>query len=665
MSVRSIKALTISSFFIFIFTTSIFSQSKDVDFLKQINSITNTHQKIDSLKKFMLEFPQSRYNMQVKYELFTDYLELDQTDSALTYADLLLNQIPPMARFNGYNDIAYNLALKKVGLDTAAVYIQRAVAIARSGNMKNLGMFLDTQALVLFDLGKADSALALEKEAIIGHEEDPTYLTSLATYEGAAGKRLDAINTAAKAILLGNTDEALINFNKWIEIEKPNKVEQNQLKEETAKNTLKNYFANPKNENKIKSHSVAASFLANIGVNLPEANKWAKEAVSSKNPSLEDKVLYTRNYALVLSAEGKSNEALKELESVKDLADPWDSDFWYTLGKIYEKMSNNKEALDAYISGSIVIKAPKIIAALKELGSKEGLSENDINTMIEKKQEGLAAFQPGHYKGSSNFKGKVVLAELFTGAECPPCAGADLAFDALSEYYPRNVFTILEYHVHIPAPDPMTNPDSFKRYLFYGGNFGTPTVIIEGKEKITGGGPKFLAANRFNVYKFAAEKYMDQKPTIQISGSANNTLNKIKIDLKVKENKKLDNNESLHIALVEKSLNYPGGNGVTKNIFVVRHLINGAEGKPLNLKNGVEKVSDIFNLTEIENELTQYLDNPTKYPSWRKSVSFTGWKEKTDKLNKNNLAVVAWVQNNNSKEVLQSFYMDVPGTTSK
>ena len=665
MSVNNMKSLSISFFVLFIFTATIFSQSKDVDFLKKINSITDTHQKIDSFKKFIKEFPESQYTIRVKYELFSSYLNLNQIDSALVYADQYLKQIPSMGRFNGYNDIAYSLAQKKAGLDSAQAYADRAVKTARTWKMKNLGMFLDTQALVLFDLGKTDTALSLEKEAIVGHEDDPAYLTSLANYEAAGNKKNDAVKTEAKAIIYGNTDEALTNFNKWINELKPNKKEQNKFKEEIANITLKDYFQNLKDENIIKSHSIAAAFLANVGSNLPEANQWAKEAVASKNLSLEDKVLYTRNYALVLNSEGKTDEALVKLESVKDLADPWDSDFWYTLGKVYEKMGNTKKAIDAYISGSIAYQAPKIMAALKDLGNKEGLTENDINTRIEKRQEELSAFQPGHYKDNSSYKGKVVLAELFTGAECPPCAGADFAFDALSEYYTRNVFTILEYHEHIPAPDPMTNPDSFKRYLYYGGNFGTPTVIIEGKEKITGGGPKFLAANRFNVYKYAAEKYMDEKPTVQISGSAYNNLNKVKVVLKVKENKKQDKDESLHIALVEKTLNYPGGNGVTKNIFVVRHLINGAEGKPLNLKDGVENVSNTFNLTEIENELTQYLDNPTKYPSWRASVPFTGWKEKTDKLDKNNLAVVAWIQNNNSKEVLQSFYMNVPKGTSK
>ena len=55
---------------------------------------------------------------------------------------------------------------------------------------------------------------------------------------------------------------------------------------------------------------------------------------------------------------------------------------------------------------------------------------------------------------------RVVVVELFTGAECPPCVSADVAFDALLETYKPNEVVLLEYHLHIPGPDPLTNADS-------------------------------------------------------------------------------------------------------------------------------------------------------------------------------------------------------------
>ncbi len=641
-----------------VFSISIFAQSGDDSAYKKINEIENVSKKITALKKFLAEYPQSSYSMNARYQIFTGYLDENNTDSALVYAYLMVKPVPSMARFNLYNNIAYELAKKKTGLDTAAVYAKRAVNAVRNAGMNNLGMYLDTQALVFYDLGKVDSALALEKEAIIGHEDDPAYLNSLSIYLNAAGQKKEAILTAGKAILYGNTYDAPVNLKKWVKAEVRGKIQQTELKQKTANEIIKDYQSKLKADEKVKGKSQAAAFLATLGVYLPKANKLAKEALSVKNLSVENRVAFTINYAMVLEAEGKANKAIKELNSVKNIADPWNGDFWYTLGKIYEKTGNTKKAIDAYISGSVAYKIPKVTNALNELAGKIGLTENEINTKIENKKNELTSFNPGHYKSSS--KGKVVLAELFTGAECPPCAAADYAFDALSEYYPRSMFVILEYHEHIPAPDPMTNPSSFGRYLYYGGNFGTPTAIIQGQDRITGGGPKFLAINRFNVYKFMAKKYFDEKPVVTITGTVQNKMKLVKVKLEIKENKGINNNANLHVALVEKSINYPGGNGVTKNIFVVRDLFNNANGSPLNFKNGLDEFNVTFNLKKIENDLVNYLNAPEKYPSWRQGVPFTGWRQKPDKLNKNNLAVVAWVQNNQNKEVLQTLYLNVP-----
>src|SRR5262245_27716729 len=72
---------------------------------------------------------------------------------------------------------------------------------------------------------------------------------------------------------------------------------------------------------------------------------------------------------------------------------------------------------------------------------------------------------------------RVVLVELFTGAQCPPCVAADLAFDALAKTYKPTEVVLLEYHLHIPGPDPLTNADSEARQKYYGDAIeGTPTI---------------------------------------------------------------------------------------------------------------------------------------------------------------------------------------------
>lgn len=658
------KKLLAAILFLIIATTPLLVKAQDVEAFDKCDAIKDNNQKIEAFKKFVVDFSSSRYKPYAYYEIFNAFLDLSKIDSALKYADMTANSFPPGARINIYNNIAFALAQKKVGLDTAAVYAQRAVDASQNLNNKVRGMFFDTQALVLYNLGKADSALAIEKQAVIGNEGNPDYQSSLAKYENANGQKIDAIKTAANSILLGNTDEAISNFNKWLSEEKSNEKERQQLRDQVVNDLLKTYIDNSKNEDKNKTNSTAAAFLANTGVNLKQANKWAHESLLSlkNNASIDDKVFYSMNYALVLSAEGKNKEALKELNSVEDIANPWDSDYWNLLAQIYRKSGDNKKAMEAYINGTVAYPSDKIKKERDKFAEQEGISKDEIQKLIEKKQDELTSFNPGKFKEKT--KGNVVLAELFTGAECPPCAGADAAFDILSEYYPRNDVAILEYHVHIPAPDPMTNPDTFARYKYYGGNFGTPTVIIEGKEKVTGGGPKYLLKNRFNIYKYSIDKFFSENPGINISGSAMQKDGEVKVDLKLKKGKASEKDLSLHMALVEKSIHYSGSNGVTKHIFVVRSLIKGADGLPLELKNGMQNISDSFNVNEIEKNISSYLDDPTKDSSWRRGLPFSGWKQRTDKIDRNNLAVVAWVQNNNTKDVLQSFYVDVPGIES-
>src|SRR5207302_5381501 len=61
-----------------------------------------------------------------------------------------------------------------------------------------------------------------------------------------------------------------------------------------------------------------------------------------------------------------------------------------------------------------------------------------VKTLIEQTEERDYAdylkrvpFKPDPYPGRQGPGNRIVLTELFTGAECPPCVAADLAYDAL------------------------------------------------------------------------------------------------------------------------------------------------------------------------------------------------------------------------------------------
>ncbi len=623
------KLFVISSFLIFFLCISVGRAQETVIYRSAVN-ITDPVQRVGALKEFIKNYPESNYAAGARYYLFSAYADLGKTDSALYFASRFINSYPEGSRLGPYIDISEVLAEKKFGLDSADVYSAKAVKLAEERSIRNIAEVLDTRAQILFLTGKPDSALAIEKKVVEGNESNPDYINNLSIFEEGSGKKLQAVQTAAKAILMGNYDDAVTNFNKWLKEVKPDAKDSGELREQTVNNLLDDYLKSSGGKNSVAAKSKASVFLANTGVDFKKARAYSAEAIKSLNnkSSLEDRTDFIKNYAMVLAAENKDKEAVKELESIRKLVDPWDSDFWYTLGKVYEKNSEKEKAENAYLEGMTAYAAPKLVKSLKELG----LSEAVILQKIEKAKEGLEKFDPGKYKKPESYKGNVVLAELFTGAECPPCAGADFAFEALSEYYPRNVLAVLEYHVHIPGPDPMTNPQTFRRYLYYGGNFGTPTVFIEGTEKITGGGPKFLMPNRFHVYQFAIEKFLSEKPIVNLNGSAKLDHNVVKFSVNLKSREKLGKDINMNIALVEKSIQYPGGNGVTKNIFVVRALLDNAAGFSINPSKKQQLIKNTFDVDQVERSLTAYLDHPQNDPSWRPNSRFTGWRERTDKI---------------------------------
>jgi tetratricopeptide (TPR) repeat protein len=640
--------------FIILSTIIVNGQNKEVETYKNAFQLKEPILKIEALKNFTNEFPQSNYSPRAYLEIANNYLDLNKTDSALIYGDKYVNFYPPEGRLNPYNNMAYTLIAKKQGLDTALAYSQRAVQFARNKNIPNIGMYLDTYAASLYSLGKNQDALNAQTEAVKGHENDPEYLLSLAIYQDAAGNTKEALNTVANVLLKGDAQTGMDKFTEWLQKIAPDGNARVQMKKEISENAVNNFLKSNKEEDKYRSKSTASVFYSAMMLDLDTAEEWARESVNSinNNTIIEDQVQFHKNLALVYAAEGKTQIAQKELDKVKNFVDPWDAGFWLTLGNIYEKQKENKKALNAYISGLYAFENPTVKTAALTLLNKMNLKEDDLKKMIEIKQKESTSFETGKYRSKSS--GKVLLAELFTGAECGPCQGADVAYDKLAEYFSRNSLAILEYHVNIPGPDPMTNPNTFSRYVYYGGNFGTPTAILEGKEIVTGGGPRYLAANRFNLYKYALSKYENQKPQVLMSGKAVKKENDIifNINLKGKTN---DPKDVIHIALVEKSVDYTGSNTIDKHRFVVRNLIDNVSGIPITSN----KISRSFNLNKIEDDLKSYLDDPTEQPSWRKAFGPPSWKARTDRLNRDNLAIVAWIQNPDTKEIINSLFVEI------
>ena len=257
-----------------------------------------------------------------------------------------------------------------------------------------------------------------------------------------------------------------------------------------------------------------------------------------------------------------------------------------------------------------------------------------------------------HYQKTAARTDRAVLAEVFTGSGCPPCVAADLAFDAALERYTRQDVVVLMYHQHIPRPDPMTNPATLARAKFYDVH-GVPSYAVDGKLKVGGGGRNYVP-EMWEKVNPDLEKRLEVAPggALRLEASADGQTVKVKASPgSVKTDAK---DVKIQVVLVEELLRYTGENGIRFHPMVVRAM-GGPEEAGFKLdpaKPGPVEVS--FDLAKISEGLTQHLDSYEK----DKKITFV---EKKTQIDRAKLGVVAFVQDDKSKEILQSVYVRVGG----
>jgi hypothetical protein len=245
------------------------------------------------------------------------------------------------------------------------------------------------------------------------------------------------------------------------------------------------------------SAQIAEALLAN-NVLLKDAEKYAKTSISALNqaqfiadqkaqfakrsagraashPPTEADLIkrFNQSRASRLATLGRVEFELgKTAEAQKLLGESWSADHDQpgaaaTLGEIAAQHGDNVKALDYLVTARLAGHAPP--SAMEALVSIYGKTHNGSSA-------GLNSFLDAEYnkrfpnpvhldawRPTAKRTGRLVLAEVFTGSGCPPCAGADLAFDAAMERYSRKDFAVVMYHQHIPRPDPMTNLDTQAR----------------------------------------------------------------------------------------------------------------------------------------------------------------------------------------------------------
>jgi len=231
---------------------------------------------------------------------------------------------------------------------------------------------------------------------------------------------------------------------------------------------------------------------------------------------------------------------------------------------------------------------------------------------------------------------------------------ADVAFDGLLQTYKPAEFIGLQYHLHIPGPDPMTSPDTLARARYYGDDLGgTPSTFINGRTEAAGGGSMAMSEGKYAQYREVIDKMLQEKPGADVTLSAKRTGDVIAIAAEAKSAPKGQNSSiKLRLALTEESVRYVGGNKLRFHHHVVRSMPGGVAGAEL--VDGAGKVELKVDLAELRKKTEEYLSDFAKGRPFFAAPPALDYK---------NLAVVAFVQDDHDRSILGATAVPVSAAT--
>ncbi len=287
-------------------------------------------------------------------------------------------------------------------------------------------------------------------------------------------------------------------------------------------------------------------------------------------------------------------------------------------------------------------------------GSVEGFAEHLKSVYAQRLAELSAkARAAGPTLVDPSERRRTSLVEVFTGVTCPPCVAADVATTFLNEDYPPTDVVVLRFHQHIPGPDPLANQDSEDRFSYYEGR-GTPTVAVDGFVASEQGipGPLQAAENSYKTLRSMVDQRLKVAAACELALSAEVRDGELIVSATGTGIPEADAGTlRMRLALVENHLEFAAPNGIREHHFLVRELLGGVKGT--SARDGRFEYSLQMPLADVEQNLNDYLQ---QFEAGR-SIEFG---VKPTQLRA--LSLVGWVQNDATREVLQTKFIPVAGT---
>ena len=419
---------------------------------------------------------------------------------------------------------------------------------------------------------------------------------------------------------------------------------------------------------------------AEKGIKAMDREAYIKAQLASyekrkqKPPSRDDLVKrFSESRASRVAALGRVELALGHDDKARQLLEeartqlPTNTAVLGSLGELAAKTGDDARAMDLLLTARLSGRtAPTTVAALDSVYRKTHAGSLDgLPAMLdaEYRKRFPNPVKVEEYKPAEKRSDRMVLAEIFTGAGCPPCVAADLAFDAAMERYSRKDLAVVMYHEHVPRPDPMTNPDTQARSAEYGVT-GVPTYAIDGKSA-SGGGGRENAKESFDGrrgIKGDIEKDLETPAEARLNLKASIANGIVSVSAGVEKIAGESKDLKLQVVLVEKELTYSGENGMRFHPMVVRAM-GGAKGAGFPIDAAAPaSFAEKFDVAKVSEAVRAHLDEYESKGHRGEPFKFV---EKLYRIDAAHLAVVAFVQDVKTKHVLQAAYVDLESPAAR